>query len=98
MDHIVKIATVNYDDNGMSSIECGRGSENFKILELNSTQEEEELNSTQEEEKVNQQIKRRNDMVKEFIEANGITEIEDKYLGEFGCPAEHYIEILDSFL
>lgn len=89
MDHIVKIATVNYDDNGMSSIEYGRDTENFKILKLNSAQKGE---------KVNQRIKRRNDMVKEFIEANGITEIEDKYLGEFGCPAEHYLEILDSFL
>ena len=89
-----KIATVNYNNEGeMESIECGSNQDgDFQILEL----------SYDPLETTDQQLLKRNNMIREFIRANGITDVKDKqneiFHGISLEPAESYLETLDSYL
>ena len=90
----MKIATVNYTYGGeATSISCGNEEDgNYQEISLNS----DPLSS------VDQQLSRSNSMIREFIEVNGITHVEDRYYsartGIYLCPAQDYLIELDSYL
>tara|TARA_B100000927_G_C16384805_1_gene436922 strand:- start:255 stop:542 length:288 start_codon:yes stop_codon:yes gene_type:complete len=89
-----KIATINYNNEGeMVSIECGNNQDgDFQMLVL----------SYDPLETTDQQLLKRNNMVREFIRANRITDVKDRQNEIFhGIPLESavsYLENLDSYL
>ena len=90
----MKIATVNYTYGGEAvSISCGNKEDgNYLEDSLNS---DSLLN-------VDQRLPKTNSRIREFIEENGITHVEDRYYsartGIYLCPAQDYLIELDSYL
>ena len=90
----MRIATINYTYGGdLVSISSGNEEDgNYHELKLDNSPSA----------SVDQQILRRNTEIKEYIQANDITHIEDRYYsartGIYLCPVENYLIELDSYL
>ena len=91
---IMKIATINYTYGGeLVSISSGNEEDgSYQELKLDS----DPLVS------IDQQIASRNTEIKEYVLANGITHVEDRYYsartGIYLCPVKDYLIEMDSYL